>query len=169
MAKTRDQKKKVVDSLAEKFKAAKLVVFSEIKGLNVADTTELRRNMRKEEVGHEVVKLSLLKIALSRLGFKVGDLGFKTQVAVSYGADDTASARLLKDFSKKHEQVKLLGGFLDKSALTGAQVTALASVPPRPVLLSQLLSVLSGPARGLVTVLSGSHRGLVTVLSKVKK
>lgn len=169
MAKTKQQKKEIVDSLVEKLKTAKLIVLSEIKGLNVADTTQLRRGLRKEQVGHEVTKLSLLKIALSRLGIKAGNLGFKTQVAVTYSADDTASARLIKDFGKSHAQLKLLAGYLDKSPLDSSQVTVLATIPPRPVLLSQLLAVISGPARGLVTVLSGSHRGLVTVLSKVRR
>lgn len=169
MAKTFEQKKQIVDALTEALRKARLIVLSEIKGLDSHDTTELRADLRKAQVGHRVVKMSLLKIALSRLGIKTGEARPATQVAVSFGEDETSPARVLKDFGKKNDKLKILSGFLDSEPLSAAQLSVLASVPARPVLLSQLLSVLLGPARGLVTALSGSHRGLVTVLSKVKR
>lgn len=166
MAKTFEQKKQIVDKLTAGLKAAKLIVFSEIKGLNNKDTTSLRSALRKEQVKHTVVKLSLVKLALNRLGIKLTGGSPATQVAVSFSEDDTASARVLKEFGKGSDKLKMLFGFLDKAPLDAAQLSVLAAVPTRPVLLSQLVSVLAGPARGLVTVLSGSHRGLVQVLSQ---
>ncbi|MBI4053931.1 MAG: 50S ribosomal protein L10 [Candidatus Doudnabacteria bacterium] len=169
MAKTRAKKIEIVSSLVEGLKAAKLIVLSEVKGLNMADTTKLRALLKKEQVGHKVVKISLLKLALRRLGIKTENLQLTTQVAVSYADDETAPARILKDFSRSNQQLKLLGGFLEKEYLDAGRISALASIPPRPVLLGQLVGALSGSLRGLATVLSGSHRGLVQVLSQVKK
>jgi large subunit ribosomal protein L10 len=169
MAKTFEQKKQIVDKLVQNLKTAKLVVFSEIKGLNTKDTTQLRSELRKEQVKHAVVKLSLLKIAFNRLGIKFVDKSPATQVAVSFSEDDTAAARALSEFGKKNNKLKMLFGFLDKTLISSADLSALAAVPARPVLLSRLVSALGGPARGLVTVFAGSHRGLVQVLSQIKK
>ena len=169
MPKTKDQKKKIVEKLTKIFKEAKSIVFSEVKGLNVADTSELRKQLREEKAGHTVAKLSLIKIALQRAGIKPGKLDFKTQVAISFADDETTAARVLKAFSKKHDQLKSLAGFLEGEEIDAGKVNQLASLPTKQQLLGQLASVLAGPARGLVTVLSGNHRGLVRVLSQVKK
>jgi len=169
MAKTKDQKKQVVDKLTEKFKASKSIVFSEIKGLNVADTSALRKQLREGSVQHTVVKLTLLKLALRKAGIKVDDFDFKTQVAVSFSEDEVAAAKILKSFAKKNENLKMLSGYLEGKRLSEVELNNLASLPSKTELLGQLVSVLSGPSRGLVTVLSGNLRGLVQVLSQIKK
>ncbi len=166
MAKTREVKVKIVDELAKGLKAAKLIVLSEIKGLSVNDSDKLRNLLRSEQVKHQVVKISLLKRALSKAGIRVGGLKVATQVAVSYSSDDTAGARILHQFAKTNQQLKPLAGYLSGSQLSEAEVKQLSTVPSRTELLGQLVSVLAGPARGMVTVLSGNLRGLVTVLSK---
>ena len=169
MPKTLDQKKETVKKLTDAFKSSKSVIFSEIKGLNVADTSELRAQLRKEKVGHTVAKLTLVKRALRQAGLKVKDFDFKTQVAVSFSDDETAAARILKKFSKGNENLKVLSGFLEGESIDEAKIAQLASMPSRKDLLGQLVSVIAGPSRGLVTVLSGNLRGLVQVLSQVKK
>lgn len=169
MAKTKVQKKEIVDTLVDEFAQSKLIVLSEIKGLTTVDMDKLRASMRKENVKHKVVKISLLKLALNKAGIPARDVKTATQVAISFSPDETASARLLKNFAKTNDKLKMIGGFLEKRYIDQAQVTQLASVPSRLELLGQLVGVLAGPARGLVTVLSGSHRGLVQVLSQVKK
>jgi large subunit ribosomal protein L10 len=166
MAKTRAQKVQTVEALKDKLSKAKLIVLSDIKGLNVADTTQLRNTLRKEKVGHTVMKLSLLKIALRKAGVKNPKSDMHTQVAVTYGEDDTASARILKQFSREHGNLKLLCGYLDKNYIDQQQVLTLASIPSRVELLGQLVGVLSGPTRGLASVLQGNLRGLVRVLSQ---
>jgi large subunit ribosomal protein L10 len=169
MAKSKAQKKDIVQALSEKLKSAKLLVISEIKGLKVSDTTKLRSGLRKQQVGHQVVKLSLLKIALRKAGIKTDDLDLHTQVAVSFCEDDTAAARELKKFSSKNESLKMLCGFLEGKYLNRPEVARLASIPSRQDLLGHLVGVLSGPARGVVVALQGNLRGLVRVLSQVKR
>ncbi|OGE81043.1 MAG: 50S ribosomal protein L10 [Candidatus Doudnabacteria bacterium RIFCSPHIGHO2_01_FULL_43_23] len=169
MAKTIDQKKAIVKKLADAFKSSKSVIFSDIKGLNVADTSELRSLLREEKVGHTVAKLTLVKRALREVGLKTDGMDFKTQVAVSYAGDETSAARILKKFSKSHENLKPMSGFLEGESIDAEKVTVLANMPTKHELLGQLVSVIAGPSRGLVTVLSGNLRGLVRVLSQIKK
>lgn len=169
MPKSKDQKKEIIEKLTKAFKDAKSIVFSEIKGLNVADTSRLRKELRAEKVGHTVAKLSLIKIALRKAGLKSGGMDFKTQTAVSFTKDETAAARILKKFGKKHEQLKMISGYFEGQEIDATKLNQLASMPTKQELLGQMVSVLAGPARGLVTVLSGNHRGLVRVLSRIKK
>jgi large subunit ribosomal protein L10 len=169
MAKSKAQKKDIVGALSEKLKAAKLVVVSEIKGLNVSDTTKLRSLLRKQGIGHQVVKLTLLKIAMRKAAIKSDDLDLHTQVAVSLCEDDTAAARELKKFSVKNDKIKMLCGFLGGKYLNQSEIVRLAGIPSRAELLGQLVGVLSGPARGVVTALQGNLQGLVRVLSRVTK
>jgi large subunit ribosomal protein L10 len=169
MAKSKAQKKDIVKALTEKLKQSKLIVVSEIKGLNVSDTTKLRSILRKQQISHQVAKLTLLKIAMRKAGIKTDELNLQTQVAVTLSGDDTDAARELKKFSAGNDKLKMLCGFLDGQYLDQMAIRRLASVPTRMELLGQLVGVLSGPARGVVTALSGNLRGLVQVLSQVKR
>ncbi|HLC45013.1 MAG: 50S ribosomal protein L10 [Candidatus Doudnabacteria bacterium RIFCSPHIGHO2_01_FULL_50_11] len=169
MPKTRAQKIDIVQTLAENFKKARGIVLSEIRGLTMSETDKLRKQLRDGGIKHQVVKISLLKLALRKAGFPTKEVKLATQVAVSYSEDETAAARELRKFGKTNEKLKFLGGFLENKFIDQAQVTALAAIPSRVDLLGQFVSVLQGPSRGLVTVLSGSHRGLVQVLSQIKK
>ena len=158
-----------MDKLTKAFQEAKAVIFSEIKGLNVADTSKLRKELRKEGVKHTVAKLSLVKLALRRAGIKLDNLDFKTQVAVTFSPEETAGARILKKFSKANKNLKILSGILEKEPIDAQKVSQLASMPTKQELLGQLASVIGGPNRGLVTVLSGNLRGLIQVLSQIKR
>jgi large subunit ribosomal protein L10 len=169
MPKTRLQKEDIIKDMTDSLKEAKSVVLSKITGLTVAETTELRRKLREEKVKHKVIKISLLKRSLHNAGMSTDNVGVKTQVAVSLSEDETAAARILKNFGKDHENLQPLLGYLEKQQLTLEQVNALANLPTKLQLLGQFASVLSAPARGLATVLSGNLRGLVRVLSQVKK
>ena len=79
------------------------------------------------------------------------------------------AAKVINNFAKDHEALKIKEGLLGKKLLRPADVTALAELPSKEVLLAQLLGVLNGPARGFVTVLSAVPRGLVTLLSAYEK
>ena len=88
---------------------------------------------------------------------------------LSYG-DPAAVAKAIRDFSKEkgNEALIVKGAIFEGKLLDQAQVFALANLPSREQLLSQLVGTLAGPMRGLVTVLSGPARGFVTCLSQIK-
>lgn len=169
MPKTRAQKAEMVGDLSNKLSGARSVVISQILGLTVSEMTELKSLLRKEGVSNQVVKISLLKLALARAGMAADSFDIHSQISVSYADDETSAARILKDFAKEHENLKLVSGFLEKQSLSLPQVMELANLPSKQQLLGQLANVLAGPSKGLVTVLSGNLRGLVQVLSQVQR
>jgi len=84
--------------------------------------------------------------------------------------DPVAVAKVLKDFAKEkgNEALVIKGGILGDKVLEKEQLLALADLPPREVLLAQVVGTMAAPIQGLVTVLSGPARGLVTCLSQIK-
>lgn len=163
------QKQKIVEDLVDKFKRAKIAVFSDFHGVSVSKAQQLRRLLKKERAEYRVAKKTLFDRALEATGFSLKTKEMKGEIGVAFGyGDEIAPAKTLFKFSKGNETFKILGGFLGTRTLSDKEVFILAKLPSREVLLGQLLGMLQSPLRGLVTVLQGNIRNLVVVLSKIK-
>ncbi len=169
MAVSRKEKEAALAELTEDLKTARGVVFTEYRGMTVKQLEQVRKNLRKENVKYQVVKVSLLKKALATLGISSDGLTYNGPIALAVSQEEeTAPARILKGMTKENPLLILDGGIFN-NAIVGADIVGkLASLPTKQQLLSQLLSVLQGPARGLVTVLSGNTRNLLNVLNAIK-
>ena len=154
-AKVLEQKKEIVKNLAEKMKNANAGVFVDYKGINVADDTKLRKEMREAGVHYSVYKNSAVRFAV--IGGKFEELAKHldgtTAVALSE-TDATAAARIIAKYAKDHKECfHIKGGFIENDVLDAAGVDAIASIPSREVLLSQLAGGLNGIVRNLAVVL----------------
>ena len=84
------------------------------------------------------------------------------------GKEALAVAKEVYAFSKKNrEETTIIGGVFQKSVVDASAITRLAQIPPREVLIAQLLGVLQGPMRGFMAVLNGNQRKLVTALKQI--
>lgn len=168
MAISKQKKQEDLQSLTSELENARGVVFTEYGGMTVKEIDALRKKLRAENVRYQVVKVTLLKKALAALGVKGDDFKYNGPVAVAFSQEEeTAPARVLKSMTKDNPKIVIDGGVFNKELIGKSVVEKLASLPTKPQLLSQLLSVLNGPARGLVTVLSGNTRNLVNVLNAI--
>jgi large subunit ribosomal protein L10 len=165
----RTQKEELVKDLNERFSKAKAVVLTDYRGLDTSAMNALRVQLREASVEYRVVKNTLMSRASD--GTDMAQLkDFFTgpsAVAVSY-EDPVAPAKVLVKFSEDHDDLEVKAGILEGKVVDLKGIKRLAGLPSREVLLSQLLSVLNGPARSLVTVLSGVPRNLLGVLNAVK-
>jgi large subunit ribosomal protein L10 len=174
MAKTRKDKEQMVEDLKEKFQRASCIVFAEYqmpeKGLTVEEATELRKQFREANAEFKVVKNRLAKIALEadNLEYNPEFMAGPTAIGISF-EDPVAAAKLLNDYSKKHEMLKLRGAILDGKLLDIDSVKALAELPSRDELLSTVMRTMQAPISGTVNVLAGTIRGFVTVLERIKE
>ena len=170
----RKTKETLATELKGKFERAKVAIFADYKGLKALEADELRKALRGKDT-----EVKVLKNNIGRLIAKDGALGEDgnglmdrlvgpTLVAFAYG-DPAAAAKVINNFAKDHEALKIKEGLFGKKLLRSAEVTQLAELPSREVLLAQLLGVLNGPARSFVSVLAAVPRGLVTVLSAIEK
>ncbi|MEP7162380.1 MAG: 50S ribosomal protein L10 [Candidatus Moraniibacteriota bacterium] len=166
---TKVQKEELIKSVAQKTKGAKAVVFANFRGVTVADLTGIRRELMKSGSSWQVLKKTLLNLALKDAGVKVDARELDGQVGIAYSSDEVAAAKVLADFVKAHKdtELKILGGALGGDALTGEQVKALAKLPSMQELRGQLVGTIQGPVAGFVRTLSGTIAGMVRVLGAV--
>lgn len=170
MAKTKEQKEKLLIDLDDKIARMKSAVIVDYKGLKVKETEELRNLLREKGVEFNVSKNSLTKIALKRNGIEFSDETFKKPVAIAFAMqDEVAPAKEITLFAKKNEAIEILGGILEKKYIDEAMVKTLASLPAREQLLGQVVGTIAAPLSGMVNVLAGNIRGLVNVLNGYKE
>ena len=165
-------KRQEIDSLIEKVKASQAVYIVEYRGLTVAKSTTVRRAICAAGGEMKVAKNTFMRIALEETGKPAAEKIDTGPNAYVFAYDDAAAtAKALRDFAKEkgNEALIIKGGILGGKLLSKEQVIALADLPPRNVLIAQLLGVMAGPMRGFVTVLSGPARGLVTALTQIKE
>ncbi len=164
----RSQKEKIVEEISDKFKRAKIALFSDFHGVAVSKAQVLRRLLKKENADYKVAKKTLLDRALGKAGLKIKTQELQGEISVTFGyGDEVSPAKILAKFGKENETFKLLGGVLGERTLTGQEVLTLAKLPTREILLSQLLGTMQSPIRGLVSVLGGNIRELIMVLNKI--
>jgi large subunit ribosomal protein L10 len=151
-----ESKKQVVNQITERLQGAKAGVFVDYSGINVADDTQLRRELRAAGVEYTVVKNTLTKFALKNVGYEALDVHMEGTTALALSAEDhTVAAKIIckyADASKDNFNVK--AGFLDGKAMDAAGVNAIAKLPSRLELLSMLCSALQGNIRGLAVALN---------------
>ena len=148
MSKAIERKQELVNQIAEEIKASSSVVIADYRGLNVAEVTELRNNMRNEGLTFKVYKNSLVRRAMEQARIEGLDEVLTGPNAFAFSTDDAvAPARVLNDFAKQHENLELKAGVIEGKVADQAEIKAIASLPSREGLLSMLLSVLTAPMR----------------------
>ncbi len=161
-------KKKIVDELKERFESIESCVVLEFKGLTVAQTDDLRNTLRSKNVSLTVVKDSLVRVAFRELDLPDDEKFFMGPTAIAYGGEDAIIAsKVVTEWIKRDgsKALEIKGGVFDKKAINAGQVNEIASIPPKPQMLSQVLSAVIAPA---VAVLSLSQALQVTTARLVQ-
>ncbi len=149
-----EQKKAIVETLAEQMKGAASIVLVNYQGITVEDDTKLRSELRKENVEYKVIKNTLISRACDIAGLEgVNDvLNGMTAIAICKD-DQIAAARVLGKYAKNHDNFVLKAGFID-GKLTGAEdLKALAELPSKEVLIATVLGTLNAPITALAVAL----------------
>jgi large subunit ribosomal protein L10 len=151
----KDEKSATVAELAENFGRASIALLSEYKGMSAGESDDMRRRIRAVSGEFRVAKNTLLRLAIkdTRFASLDGQLGGPIGLILSY-ADPVDLAKTVSSFKDLGEKFKVRGGVLDGKPLTPEEISALASLPPREVILAQLLGLLQAPASQLVRLLN---------------
>ncbi|GEA94853.1 ribosomal protein L10 (BL5) [Weissella viridescens] len=139
-----------VEEAADKFKQAASAIVVDVRGLTVAESTELRSALRQEGVQLQVIKNKVLTRAADAAGLSdLNDL-FAGPSAVAFSNEDPiAPARILKKYSDSIEALEIKGGVVDGHVVSVEEINKYASLPDRDGLLSMLLSTLQAPIRNV--------------------
>ena len=145
-----EAKKQIVQDIADKFKASKSTIVVDYRGLNVAEVTELRKQLREAGIEFKVYKNTLTRLAAESAEIAELNSVLTGPNAIAFSNEDVvAPAKILNDFAKKHEALEIKAGVIEGNVATVEEVKALAELPSREGLLSMLLSVLQAPIRNL--------------------
>ena len=169
MPKTRQQKEAALSEAAQYAARAKSMVFVGYHGLSVAALSELRKRLRLEQVVLQVIKKTLIKRVLdeAKLDVDVKNLGKGLAIAYSL-SDEVSAAKVLAQFQKEHEALKLYGGVMEHAFIGPASVLALSKLLSREELYAKLVGSINAPISGLANVLAGTVRGLANVLYGIR-
>ncbi|MGO4532812.1 50S ribosomal protein L10 [Paenibacillus sp. 2TAF8] len=147
-AKVIQAKQESVDVVTAKLRESVTSVVVDYRGLNVAQATELRKQLREAGIEFQVLKNSLLRRATAAAELTELDSVLTGPTAIAFsGEDAVAPAKILNDFAKKNDALKLKGAVVEGRVIGEEEVKALAELPSREGLLSMLLSVLQAPVR----------------------
>lgn len=165
----KEEKGRAIAELRERFSEAKAVIFTDYKGLTVADLSELRRLLRGGKVDYFVVKNTLARIASQDTPVSVAKDSFKGPVAIAISSDDPVmAAKKVLEFSKKNDKLKLNGGVIEGKLCSADAIKAVAALPPRGVLLSMLAGTLQAPASKMAAAFSATVRSFAYAVSSLK-
>ncbi len=164
------QKTKAVADFEKQAKESKGLIVTSFKALKTVEFNEVRAKLRPQLSEYRVVKNSLIKLALKNAGMeKLADMMEGPTAIVIERGDPIAAAKIVFDYAKTHENLKIKGGVFEGKVLTAAELKVIASLPSREVLLAQLLGTLQAPMVNLVSVLQAPMRDLVGVLDQIAK
>lgn len=147
-AKVIQAKQEAVDVVTSKLRESATTVVADYRGLNVAQVTELRKQLREAGVEFQVLKNTLVRRATAAAELSELDEVLTGPTAIAFSVEDAvAPAKILNDFAKKNDALKVKGGVVEGRVVGADQIKALAELPSREGLLSMLLSVLQAPVR----------------------
>jgi large subunit ribosomal protein L10 len=166
----KSEKTALVESLSSSFGRASIALVSEYRGMTAAESTEMRKRLRAVRGEMRIAKNTLVRHAIKGTRFEALDtnLGGQVGLILSY-EDPVVLAKTFTSFGPLGEKLKLRGAVLDGKALTPAEVQALATLPSREVIFSQLLGLLNAPATQLVRLLNEPGSYLARVIDAIGK
>mgnify|MGYP005992694001 CR=1 FL=1 len=162
----RPDKVAVVDEVQTKLDEADGALLTEYRGLNVPELAELRKALRDAGGEYKIYKNTLVRIAAANAGIDIADDMLTGPTAIAFvngGADGVpgdaaAVAKALKDFAKGNDKLVLKGGVLDGALVSADDIKALAELPSREVLLSQIAGLLQAPLAEFANLLDAVPR-----------
>lgn len=168
----RTEKAEEIAYLSERFAKAKAAFLVDFKGMTVEEVTKLRKKLYPAKCEMKVVRNTLAIRAL--MDHPKSEAALKDKLvgnnAIVFAFEDVgASAKVISDFAKDVEKLQVKTGVMDGNALSEDMVKYLATLPPKPVLQSQLLGLFQQPAAKFLGTLNAAPSGFVRVLNAYKQ
>jgi large subunit ribosomal protein L10 len=168
--KTKQQKQKDLDNLAEQFKQANAAMLVSFKKMTVAKDQELRRQLREAGVTYSVVKNTLARKAATGTPLEPMADQFKGVTAVALSTSDpVALSKAISKFAKANPEIfSFKVGLVEGKVIELKDVESIANLPSREELISKMLFLINAQAQRLVTVIQAVPRNLAVVMEQVR-
>jgi large subunit ribosomal protein L10 len=161
-----EKKKQIMDSLEQTFAQSNSGIMTDYRGLKTSDVVSLRRKLRENGVEFHVVKNTLAKIAAGKAGKDQLASIFQGPMAIAFVKGDISKGAkvLTEHITVTKLAMTIKGGFLGNKLLTPKEVSTIATLPSREVLLGRVMGGVQGPLYALVYQINAPLQGLMTVL-----
>lgn len=170
---TKEQKKEKAAKLAQTLKASAHIYFTQYQGLKFKEMDDLRGKLRPLGSSYKVYKNSILAHALKDAGIKVegenGLLGGPNALLIGAEDDPVSPVRILVNFAKEFEALKVKGGYVDGKWLGPAECKALSALGTKPEVLGKLAHALYSAVAQSAWVLAAPIRDMVLVLQALEE
>ena len=163
-------KERKVEKIREKMHSASSIIFSDYRGLDVEEISDLRKKLRDEEIEYEVIKNTLICLAVKGERYEEKLLPYlKGPTAIAFGYEDPLSGvKILTNFSRKHKALSVKVGIVEGKLIDRERIRELACLPSYEGLLSLVTLMIKSPLQGLMNVLKGNMRNLVFTLKNIE-
>ena len=164
------EKMQSVERLRERLGTAKTAVLTEYRGLTVRQLSDLRKQLKAAASEYKVVKNRLARLAVKELALDPLATHFKGPTGLVFTAKDPVPmAKALQTFVRANPALTIKVGLVEGKVVQPAELKALADLPSKEALRSQLVGALQGPLSQLVSLLAAPQRELVQVLEARSK
>ena len=168
----RPEKEELVKRLKERMENSTSVLLSDYAGLTVEQMNKLRRTLRENQVGYQIAKNTLMKLAADSIGGEFSNLAdyWKGPTAVAFSTGEpTVPARLLFEFAKGNQKPVFKVGVVDGVLYDGSQLELLAKLPSKEVLLGRVVGAVTWPLTSLVGTLDGIIREFIVTVDAIAR
>lgn len=157
MAISREKKEQLVADYVDKFSRSKAIFITDYRGLTVSELESLRAKIRDAGGGYSIVKNNLAIRALQSADLPVPEQMLSGPTAIGFAYEEApALAKALSDFADDTEILEIKGGVMEGKVLDLKNIKALASMPPREVVLAQLLGLIQQPGNRVAGVVNAT-------------
>ena len=166
----KQQKKQYIDEMTTQFDKTEAVIVTHYQGLTVTQLDDLRKKMREHGIKFKITNNRITKLALEKTSRKDLSNLFSGPTAVAMSDDAITSAKILTNFSKENQNLKILGGIMGKDLLDVAGVKNIATLPTLDEARAKIVGILSSPAQKIASILlAPGSKIAILALEKSKK
>ena len=166
----KEQKQNYINEMTKQFENSKAVMVTHYQGLTMPQLDELRSKMREHGIIFKITKNRITKLALEKTSRKDLSNLFSGPTAVAMSDDAITSAKILTNFSKENQNLKILGGIMGKDLLDVAGVKNIATLPSLDEARAKIVGILRSPAQKIASILlAPGSKIAILALEKSKK
>lgn len=162
-------KEKMVEEIVGSINKHPNFIITTYMGSSVSDLEGLRKSLKKSSGNYMVVKNSILKVVFEKLKLEGESAKIESGMGLSLSGDDIiATCKTISLFASTHNKFKIKGAIIDGKSIPVEKVNTLATLPPKEVLLSQVVGGIKAPITGFVYSLSGILKKFVYAIGAIK-
>lgn len=165
MAISREKKEQLVADYVDKLSRSNAIFLTDYRGLTVSQLESLRIRVREAGGGYRIIKNTLAVRALQAASLPVPEAILNGPIALGFAYQEVpAVAKVLDDFARETDILRIKGGVMEGRVLSPAQVNSLATMPPREVILAQLLGLIQQPGNRVAGIVNAAGSKLAATI-----